>query len=417
MNFGVLNVVEPVPGTAHNEIQIACETQNMTFIDRRTRSERAVVVEICNRGGAFRTDVDAVECASARSRLPPRRARALTPPRPQVGAAEARRHPVARRRGGQARLDGGESERDRGRVGAIDKEAGARVANEKKWRGKCGKHVVSLVELSASPDAALSAANAGLKYLHETFTFVRDGEEMSIAPRWASSRARSRRGASSARARARRRSSRCRTRARRCAATRWYVPISLSLSRARRRAGAARRHARQAPRATPRRRNSRKRARNFLKNCFPTRVQLAQIDKWVRDGVIEMTCGHAMAQVVRNPQWLDLSDKWFCLLGAGSAMGPLLVLLAAGANIVAVDLNRAPIWERLITLARASAGTMVFPLSKPEAELKGDDAALFAAAGSNLFTQTPEIRNWLLKVLAERLRALTATATALLRRT
>ena len=61
-------------------------------------------------------------------------------------------------------------------------DAGAKVAAEKKWRGKYGKHVVSLVELSAaSPQAALTAANAGLKYLHETFTFVRDGEEMSFA--------------------------------------------------------------------------------------------------------------------------------------------------------------------------------------------------------------------------------------------
>ena len=32
-------------------------------------------------------------------------------------------------------------------------------------------------------DAALSAANAGLKYLHETFTFVRDGEEILLQPR------------------------------------------------------------------------------------------------------------------------------------------------------------------------------------------------------------------------------------------
>ena len=31
------------------------------FIDRRTRSKRAVVVEICERGGARRTDVDAVD--------------------------------------------------------------------------------------------------------------------------------------------------------------------------------------------------------------------------------------------------------------------------------------------------------------------------------------------------------------------
>ena len=44
----------------------------------------------------------------------------------------------------------------------------------------------------------------------------------------------------------------------------------------------------------------------------------------------------------------------FVLLGAGAAMGPLEVLLALGANVIAVDLNREQIWRRLITLARSS---------------------------------------------------------------
>merc|ERR1712167_252409 len=46
-----------------------------------------------------------------------------------------------------------------------------------------------------------------------------------------------------------------------------------------------------------------------------------------------------MAQVVKTKQWLDLSDRYFVLLGAASAMGPVLVLLALGANVIACDLK------------------------------------------------------------------------------
>ena len=42
---------------------------------------------------------------------------------------------------------------------------------------------------------------------------------------------------------------------------------------------------------------------------------------------------------------LDLSQRFFVLLGAGSAMGPLQVLLALGANVIAVDLDRKGIWS------------------------------------------------------------------------
>ena len=45
-----------------------------------------------------------------------------------------------------------------------------------------------------------------------------------------------------------------------------------------------------------------------------------------------------MAQVVKTKKWLDLSDQYVVLLGAGSAMGPLLVLLALGANVIAIDI-------------------------------------------------------------------------------
>merc|ERR1712188_42650 len=79
--------------------------------------------------------------------------------------------------------------------------------------------------------------------------------------------------------------------------------------------------------------------------------------------------------------------------------GPFLVLMALGANVVACDLDRAPIWERLIGVARNSPGTLTFPLKKPQSECANDEE-LFANAGCNLMSQTPEIGNWLCELAA-----------------
>ena len=45
-----------------------------------------------------------------------------------------------------------------------------------------------------------------------------------------------------------------------------------------------------------------------------------------------------------QPCRMDLSDKYFVLLGAGSAMGPFITLMKLGANVIAIDINRAPVW-------------------------------------------------------------------------
>jgi len=114
----------------------------------------------------------------------------------------------------------------------------------------------------------------------------------------------------------------------------------------------------------------------------------------VQYGTIEPEAGEAIWRVANDPGLSDLRGKKFALLGAGSAMGPLLILLAHGADVIAVDLDRAPIWSRLIGLARKSCGTITFPLKKPQSQCKNDEE-LCANAGGNLFTQTPEIANWL----------------------
>jgi hypothetical protein len=121
----------------------------------------------------------------------------------------------------------------------------------------------------------------------------------------------------------------------------------------------------------------------------------AQVKKWVDYGTIEPSAGQAIIGCVDNPKWCELSDRYFVLLGAGSAMGPLHVLLALGANVIAIDLDRAPIWKRLIELTKKSTGSITFPLKQKQDLLKTDDA-LYENAGCNLFTHTPMIRDWLM---------------------
>ncbi len=121
----------------------------------------------------------------------------------------------------------------------------------------------------------------------------------------------------------------------------------------------------------------------------------AQVKKWVDYGTIEPSAGEAIIGCVDNPKWCELSDKYFVLLGAGSAMGPLHVLLALGANVIAVDLDRPFIWKRLIELTKKSSGSITFPLKEDQKSLKTDDD-LYASAGCNLFTHTPMIRDWLM---------------------
>lgn len=121
-----------------------------------------------------------------------------------------------------------------------------------------------------------------------------------------------------------------------------------------------------------------------------------QIDKWVKQGVIEMSTGQAMMNVVEHEEWCDLSDQTFVLFGAGSAMGPFPLLMALGANVVALDLDRPGIWERLFKIAKESPGTLTFPMSK---QVAGNDLAEMAkVAGCNFIERTPEVRNWLMTV-------------------
>ncbi len=82
---------------------------------------------------------------------------------------------------------------------------------------------------------------------------------------------------------------------------------------------------------------------------------------WVDAGVVEPTCAEAVERVMANPDWLDLSDQTVVVLGAAAEMGPLRTLLRWGADVVAVDLPRKELWQKLIADTRRLAGSMTVP--------------------------------------------------------
>jgi hypothetical protein len=108
----------------------------------------------------------------------------------------------------------------------------------------------------------------------------------------------------------------------------------------------------------------------------------SQVDAWVTSGTIEPSCAEALHRVIANPDWLDVSDRAFALLGAGAEMGPLQPLSRWGAHVVAVDVPKPAIWERVRAAAVAGAGTLTLPV--------GD-----AGAGVDLLTQAPEVAAFL----------------------
>eukprot|EP00565_Helicotheca_tamesis_P005700 CAMPEP_0185725514 /NCGR_PEP_ID=MMETSP1171-20130828/1749_1 /TAXON_ID=374046 /ORGANISM="Helicotheca tamensis, Strain CCMP826" /LENGTH=756 /DNA_ID=CAMNT_0028393659 /DNA_START=70 /DNA_END=2340 /DNA_ORIENTATION=+ len=231
-------------------------------------------------------------------------------------------------------------------VGAVSSEKAEKIMNERNWRFGYVKHWIGMVdEQCKSPDAALAVAKAGLSKAYEIFQFVRpDGSSVSFEEAMTA-------------------------------------------------------------------KNTEKFSTGFIKgDAAPGKKVLEvpykgkmlagqelkdQVKKWVDYGTIEPSAGEAITKCVDNPGWLDLSDKYFVLLGAGSAMGPFEVLMTLGANIIAIDLDRPGIWQRLITRAKNSSGSITFPMNV-EQNLCKDDDALYAASGCNLFTQTPLIRDWLL---------------------
>ena len=116
-----------------------------------------------------------------------------------------------------------------------------------------------------------------------------------------------------------------------------------------------------------------------------------RLDAWVDSGTIEPSCAEAIRAVIEEPEWLDLSDRHFALLGAASEMGPLEWLCRWGANVYAIDVPVVGVWDRIVALAMAGSGRVHVPV-RGEATAPGEIAR---AAGADLISDAPEIAAWI----------------------
>ena len=128
---------------------------------------------------------------------------------------------------------------------------------------------------------------------------------------------------------------------------------------------------------------------------------LHRLDAWTADGVIEPSCADAVRTVAANPQWLGLPSRTVAVLGAGAEVGPLDALLSWGARVIAIDLPRPALWERVLDTARRSGGTLLVPVSGDHAggpQSWERDEEIARRAGLDLITDVPAVAGWLAAV-------------------
>jgi hypothetical protein len=108
-----------------------------------------------------------------------------------------------------------------------------------------------------------------------------------------------------------------------------------------------------------------------------------QLDRWVDAGSVEPSFATALRAVAENPDWLALPDRSVALVGAGAEIGPLGPLCSWGAEVLAVDVPRSSVWERIAKTARGGAGTVHLPI------------AADGSHGVDLVRELPEAHAWL----------------------
>lgn len=115
-----------------------------------------------------------------------------------------------------------------------------------------------------------------------------------------------------------------------------------------------------------------------------------QLDSWVQQGVIEPSAASALGLVIDHPEWIDMTGEHVAILGAASEMGPMGPVSRWGAEVLAIDLPRKHLWDRIIQLGSAGAGRLYAPVPDGAADRERANRA-----GADLLTDTPAIAAWL----------------------
>lgn len=121
-----------------------------------------------------------------------------------------------------------------------------------------------------------------------------------------------------------------------------------------------------------------------------------QLERWVCRGVMERSAADALHRCLDNPDWFDLSDRTFALLGAASEAGPLRWLARWRARLVAIDVPAAGPWNRILEEIRQGNGVLHAPVAANAGITQQDlHHGWQEGLGANLLTQGPAITRWL----------------------
>lgn len=222
----------------------------------------------------------------------------------------------------------------------VNPEAAARTERERNWRARYLVHARRLVEEgAASPAAAKAIALAGLLSAQRRLQFARDGEVHTLEVALKHPRGR------------------------------LHTHTVAGISKV----GPA-------PVAVP-----------YRGQVLTGDALRRQIDRWEADGLVEPSFAQALWRVQAHPEWFDLSDQRFALLGAYAEMGPLPYLLRWRATVYAVDLPRADLWQQMLRLAYAGNGALCVPCAAPPS----GEGEVAQRAGADLVRAAPEIAAWL----------------------
>eukprot|EP00929_Paragymnodinium_shiwhaense_P009290 TRINITY_DN11340_c0_g1_i1.p1 TRINITY_DN11340_c0_g1~~TRINITY_DN11340_c0_g1_i1.p1 ORF type:complete len:490 (-),score=114.72 TRINITY_DN11340_c0_g1_i1:163-1632(-) len=124
-------------------------------------------------------------------------------------------------------------------------------------------------------------------------------------------------------------------------------------------------------------------------------VLAEQCDAWATKGVMEPDCAQSIKDGVQKID--SLKGRTFVVLGAGSELGPLRLLLQAGATVAAVATRKPKRWAELIEFTKGTAGTLLLPVPQGKTE----EAEAANVAGADLTEETPAILDWCVRVAKE----------------
>jgi hypothetical protein len=226
----------------------------------------------------------------------------------------------------------------------LDADAAEACLAERDWRHAYPVHLRRLVSLQAArPELTVASCRAGLDAAWNTLEFVRDGVPLALrdamaAPAVPALRSLELRGRDPG------------------PPARWEVPYK---------------------------------GRRLSGDALARRI-----DAWLAGGIVEESHAQALHLARTHPEWFDLSDRHLVLLGAGSEAGPLGWLARWRANIVGIDLARAPTWRKIAQRVLAGNGRLIAPVGDRVAT-SGQAEQDVALAGADMLTQAPQIAQWL----------------------